>query len=67
MQVAVNGCFFISELNEQIMRFLHNKIKHVIYIVKENRTYDQVLGDLGTGNGDLDLAFLGGSLTLNQH
>ncbi len=30
-------------------------IQHVIYIVKENRTYDQVLGDLGKGNGDPSL------------
>ncbi|MFP3569708.1 hypothetical protein [Paraburkholderia sp. SIMBA_030] len=32
-----------------MMGFLHNHIKHVIYIVKENRTYDQILGDLGNG------------------
>jgi len=29
-----------------------NKIHHVIYIIKENRTYDQVFGDLGAGDGD---------------
>ena len=35
------------------MNFLHGKIKHVIYIVKENRTFDQILGDLTNGsNGD---------------
>ena len=28
-----------------------NPIRHVIYIIKENRTYDQILGDLGVGNG----------------
>jgi len=67
LQVAINGRFSTPEPNEQIMHFLHRNIKHVIYIVKENRTYDQVLGDLGTGNGDPDLAFLGGSLTPNQH
>jgi len=33
-----------------------NAIKHVIYVVKENRTYDQVFGDLGKGNGDPSLA-----------
>jgi YVTN family beta-propeller protein len=32
-----------------------NAIKHVIYVVKENRTYDQVFGDLGKGNGDPSL------------
>ena len=31
------------------MRFLHDHIKHVIYVVKENRTFDQVLGDLNNG------------------
>ncbi|WP_175484298.1 hypothetical protein [Modestobacter sp. DSM 44400] len=34
-------------------------IKHVIYVVKENRTYDQVLGDLGQGNGDPSLTLFG--------
>jgi YVTN family beta-propeller protein len=42
-------------------------IKHVMYIVKENRTYDQVLGDLGKGNGDPQLAIFGQDATPNQH
>jgi YVTN family beta-propeller protein len=42
-------------------------IKHIIYIVKENRTYDQVLGDLGKGNGDPQLAIFGQDITPNQH
>ena len=42
-----------------VMAFLRKNIKHVIYIVKENRTYDQVLGDLDRGNGDPSLAILG--------
>jgi YVTN family beta-propeller protein len=42
-------------------------IKHVIYVLKENRTFDQVLGDLGRGNGDPKLAILGNSVTPNQH
>ncbi len=37
------------------------KIKHVVYIVKENRTYDQVLGDLPQGNGDPALTLFGNS------
>jgi len=37
---------------DPMMQFLHGKINHVIYIQKENRTYDQVLGDLPQGNGD---------------
>ena len=43
------------------------KIKHVIYIIKENRTYDQVLGDLPQGNGDPALALFGKSVTPNLH
>jgi YVTN family beta-propeller protein len=42
-------------------------IKHVIYVVKENRTYDQVLGDLGKGNGDPKLTLFGWDVTPNQH
>jgi YVTN family beta-propeller protein len=42
-------------------------IEHVVYIVKENRTYDQVLGDLGKGNGDKSLAIYGEEVTPNQH
>ena len=42
-------------------------IKHVIVIVKENRTYDQVLGDLGQGNGNPSLAQFGKRVTPNQH
>jgi YVTN family beta-propeller protein len=47
---ANNG--FLNRGPDPIMAFLHSKIKHVIYIQKENRTYDQVLGDLPQGNGD---------------
>ncbi|HSU65470.1 MAG TPA: hypothetical protein VLJ39_01235, partial [Tepidisphaeraceae bacterium] len=43
------------------------KIQHVIYIVKENRTYDQVLGDLPQGNGDLDRCIFGRQITPNLH
>jgi hypothetical protein len=42
-------------------------IKHVIYIIKENRTYDQVLGDLGKGNGDPSIELFNASCTPNQH
>ncbi len=49
------------------MNFLHSKIKHVIYIVKENRTYDQILGDLPVGNGDPSLTMYGKAITPNFH
>jgi hypothetical protein len=41
--------------------------QHVIYIIKENRTYDQVLGDVKTGNGDESLCIYGERVTPNQH
>ena len=42
-------------------------IKHVFLIVRENRTYDQVLGDIPEGNGDSSLAIFGGNVTPNLH
>ncbi len=42
-------------------------IKHVIYIIKENRTYDQVLGDMAQGNGDSSLTMFGRFVTPNHH
>jgi YVTN family beta-propeller protein len=42
-------------------------IKHVFYIIKENRTYDQVLGDMPQGNGDTSLCIFGNKVTPNLH
>ncbi len=42
-------------------------IEHVVYIVKENRTYDQVFGDMEKGNGDPSLTMFGEEVTPNQH
>ena len=42
-------------------------IKHVFYVIRENRTFDQVLGDLGRGNGDPSLAIFGEEITPNAH
>jgi DNA-binding beta-propeller fold protein YncE len=44
-----------------------NKIHHVIYIIKENRTYDQVFGDLSEANGDAHITMYGEDITPNQH
>ena len=44
-----------------------SRIEHVVYVIKENRTYDQVLGDLQGGNGDPDLCIFGERITPNQH
>ena len=69
-QVAEND-HYVSDAeraaNEKTMAFLHAHIKHVIYIIKENRTYDQVLGDLPEGNGDPKLAVLGRAISPNHH
>jgi hypothetical protein len=47
-------------------------IKHIVYIIKENRTYDQILGDLSkdgkpVGNGDARLTMYGAAITPNEH
>ena len=42
-------------------------VKHVVYVIKENRTYDQVLGDVAAGNGDPRLCIFGARITPNQH
>jgi len=42
-------------------------IRYIFYIIKENRTYDQVLGDMKEGNGDPDLVLFGEKITPNQH
>jgi DNA-binding beta-propeller fold protein YncE len=52
---------------EKTMAFLHQHIHHVIYIIKENRTYDQVLGDLPEGNGDPHLTLFPQAITPNHH
>jgi YVTN family beta-propeller protein len=44
-----------------------SSIEHVVYIVKENRTYDQVFGDLPRGNGDPSLVMFGEDVTPNHH
>jgi YVTN family beta-propeller protein len=50
----------------------HDRIRHIIYIIKENRTYDQIFGDLKqdgkpVGNGDPSLTMYGESITPNEH
>jgi DNA-binding beta-propeller fold protein YncE len=74
--------FTVEQLNQWTARTLANspyrdqkldeasplpKIDHVIYIVKENRSYDQVLGDLKQGNGDPSLVLFGENSTPNLH
>ena len=69
-QVAANNAYSVTPpaTDAQVMSFLHSKIKHIIYIVKENRTFDQILGDLGNGsNGDPSLTLFGKRVTPNFH
>src|SRR5262249_15192725 len=68
-QVAKNN-FYTAGPNRsdaRVMDFLHRRIKHVIYVVKENRTYDQILGDLSQGDGEPALTVFGQAITPNQH
>jgi YVTN family beta-propeller protein len=64
--VDANDRFFASG-RSPMMSYLHGRIKHVIYIMKENRTYDQVLGDLGEGNGDARLTEFPEPVSPNFH
>jgi DNA-binding beta-propeller fold protein YncE len=68
-QVASNNAWHSSPAtaDQRLMEALRARIRHVIYIVKENRTYDQMLGDLGKGNGDPRLAEFPRAITPNQH
>ena len=69
-QVAQNNGYgaILSAADQATMSFLHSHIRHVIYIVKENRTYDQVLGDLTNGSdGDASLTIFGRQITPNYH
>jgi hypothetical protein len=60
-----NGLF--NRQRDPLMSFLRNKIDHVIYIIKENKTYDQVLGDLPRGNGDPSLTQFPQPVSPNHH
>src|SRR5215204_59274 len=51
----------------QIGRGKYPPFKHVIYVIKENRTYDQVFGDLPQGDGDTSLLFFPGAVSPNHH
>jgi YVTN family beta-propeller protein len=68
-QVAENNRFSsrLSEAETAVMDAVRKGTKHVIFIIKENRTYDQILGDLEIGNGDPDLTEFGEPITPNQH
>jgi DNA-binding beta-propeller fold protein YncE len=56
-----------SDPGQIVFRSGKNPIRHVIYIIKENRTYDQILGDLKPGDGDPSLTMFGEDITPNEH
>ena len=68
-QVAANNNFSrqLSDEDADKLEFLQRHIHHIIYIIKENRTYDQILGDLAEGNGDPSLTEFGSDVTPNFH
>ena len=69
-QVAQNNFYSADavEGDAEVMHFLRTRIQHVIYIVKENRTFDQILGDLNNGsNGNPTLTQFGAGITPNFH
>jgi YVTN family beta-propeller protein len=65
--VPVPATQFDSAFAKRIETNVFPKIKHVVYIIRENRTYDQVLGDLEVGNGDPSIAIFGRNVTPNAH
>ena len=56
-----------TQEDEAQAREAFRHIKHVLYIIRENRTYDQVFGDMGRGNGDPKLVLFGKDVTPNAH
>jgi hypothetical protein len=73
-QVAANNNYptaqdpAVVQSDANVMSVLKSKIQHVIYIVKENRTFDQMLGDLGNdSNGDPSLTLFGKRVTPSFH
>ncbi|MFM9872456.1 MAG: bifunctional YncE family protein/alkaline phosphatase family protein [Fimbriimonadaceae bacterium] len=66
-QVIINNRIKPGLDSAKIKGFTNPGIKHVIYIIKENRTYDNVLGDIPKGNGDPSLTLFPRAVTPNQH
>ncbi len=65
--MPVPASYVDSAMSARIQRDVFPKIRHILYIIRENRTYDQVFGDLGVGNGDPKLVLFGRQVTPNAH
>jgi hypothetical protein len=63
-RTVLNG---VPSPGEERLRPSYSKIRHVIYVIRENRTYDQVFGDDPRGNGDPSLVLFGSDVTPNAH
>jgi len=66
-QTLVNNRLIGAPDESPIFATLRRSVKHVIYVVGENRTYDQILGDLAGADGDAALVHWGEAVTPNQH
>jgi DNA-binding beta-propeller fold protein YncE len=67
-QALLNNRFdTVSRAEPPVFRALHGAVKHVIYVIGENRTYDQILGDLPGSDGDPRLVHWGEPITPNHH
>ncbi|HKT10412.1 MAG TPA: beta-propeller fold lactonase family protein [Terriglobia bacterium] len=66
-QVELSNLMQAKPKDEALFKGGKNPIHHVIYIIKENRTYDQIFGDLKPGNGEPSLCMYGEDITPNQH
>lgn len=68
-QVVSNNRFSATESPKDaaVMAAVRRGVQHVIFVLKENRTYDQILGDLPAGNGDITLVQFGQTITPNLH
>ncbi len=68
LKVAANNSWNRNRADLQSdLAVYHGAIKHVLYIIKENRTYDQILGDMPEGNGRASLCMFGEQITPNAH
>jgi YVTN family beta-propeller protein len=64
---ALGAPFAHAQAEHSAVVRANGPIKHVIYVIKENRTYDQVLGDLSQADGDSALVMFGRRVTPNEH
>ncbi|MEI9973267.1 MAG: alkaline phosphatase family protein [Ignavibacteriota bacterium] len=65
--VPVPAAYSDSAEAAHIQHEVFPQIKHIVYIIRENRTYDQVFGDLGVGNGEPKITLFGKNVTPNAH